>query len=81
MSKILMPSTEKQLKFGSAYVSEALGLGCLGWLDFPKNCWLFLILWSFQLHGVGGLASSVKCIKKSQGQIGKPKLVDPFYKK
>lgn len=26
MSKILMPSTEKQLKFGSAYVSEALGL-------------------------------------------------------
>jgi hypothetical protein len=40
MSKILMPSTEKQLKFGSAYVSEALGLGCLGclgWLGFPKN--------------------------------------------
>eukprot|EP00435_Cladocopium_sp_Y103_P052798 s344_g16.t1 len=26
MSKILMPTTEKQLKFGSAYVSEALGL-------------------------------------------------------
>ncbi|CAK9065400.1 unnamed protein product, partial [Durusdinium trenchii] len=26
MSKILMPSAEKQLKFGSAYVSESLGL-------------------------------------------------------
>ena len=26
MSKILMPSAEKQLKFGSAYVSESLGM-------------------------------------------------------
>ena len=66
MSKILMPSTEKQLKFGSAYVSEALGLGCLGclgclgWLGFPKN--LLVVSDSMVILVISATQSRRSCI-------------------